>query len=111
MRYLEVHPISRKAAEEALASDDVETVCNGLLSTVFYDDDWQWAQDQCLILLDHESPDVKLLAATCLGHVARIHKTLDKEKVVRALQHRMDDPELRGTIQDALDDIKMFVHD
>ena len=59
------------------------------------------------------SPDAQLsgLAARCLGHLARIHRKLDKEKIVHALTLRQNTPEISGRIQDALDDIEMFVLD
>jgi hypothetical protein len=49
------------------------------------------------------------LAATCLGHVARIHKRLDLDLVLGALVPLKSDPVIGGYVRDALDDIKFFL--
>ncbi len=79
------------------------------MSVALNDPDWRWAQSKCLDLLDNESPDVRGLAATCLGHIARIHRQLDKEKVLIALREHLDDSTISGQIADALDDVDMFL--
>lgn len=49
------------------------------------------------------------LAATCLGHIARVHGRLDEDKVVVALRERLSDKEIVGRVVDALEDIEMFL--
>lgn len=100
---------NRSFAENELASGDVKRVCGALLSVAFQEPDWQWAQEKFLALLESESPDVRGLSATCLGHIARIHGKLDKGRVVAALNSHLDDKAILGQIEDALDDIAMFV--
>ena len=108
-QFHEVRPIGRDAAIEAFATGDAETICHALVAVAFHESDWQWSQERCLELLENEDPNVSSLAAACLGHVARIHKALDKERVVSALRNRMSDDRISGSIEDALDDIEMFV--
>jgi hypothetical protein len=48
------------------------------------------------------------MAAICLGHLARIHGTLDLDVVEPALERVLRDPNTTGDVQDALDDIRVF---
>jgi hypothetical protein len=110
MLYQSVQPISRSEAERIFAGNDEHEICNALVGVAFYDSDWKWVQDQCLRFLD--TPDIAIgirsLAATCLGHLARIHKTIDLNKVIPVLESLLNEPNM-GTAGDALDDIEMFV--
>jgi hypothetical protein len=107
-RFHQVPQISRDDALEAFATGDPEQICKALLSVAFHESDWRWVQDKCLEFFASDDPNVSGLAATCLGHIARIHRTLDKERVVAALGKRLGDPSIAGRIEDALDDIEMF---
>lgn len=104
----QVHPIQRDDALQVFASGDARQICRALVSVAFHERDWQWAQEQCLRFLAHDEAEISGLAATCLGHIARIHGILDKEQVVTALRQRLGDPRITGQIDDALDDIAMF---
>jgi len=108
-KFDEVKPLERMAAEAALASDETEQICQALVSIAFYEQDWQWVQEKCLVLLSSKASAIRGLAATCLGHIARMHGQWDKERVMGALRERMRDPAIAGSIEDALDDIAMFL--
>jgi hypothetical protein len=97
--------------ELLLRSDEISTVTDALLYITFSSEDIEWVQDQCLALLDHENDEVSGLAATCLGHVARLHRTINKSKVLPVLQNKLKDPRLSGRVQDALADIQRFAKD
>ena len=98
-----------KSAAELLSSDDPAVVTAALLDVTFNIADWQWVQDQCLRLIANSNKDIKGLAITCLGHLARIHSIIDKKKVLPALENVLKyDVALAGRAQDALDDITMF---
>jgi hypothetical protein len=53
--------------------------------------------------------EVARLAVTCLGHVARIHRTLDLDRVLPVLETLRKDPEIAASMGDALDDIEMYL--
>jgi len=72
-KFDEVKPLERMAAEAALASDDTEQICQALVSIAFYEQDWPWVQEQCLVLLSSKASAIRGLAATCVGHIARMH--------------------------------------
>lgn len=109
MSYQDFQPYNKRALEKAFALRDVKVICEALVSVALNDSDWRWAQNTCLEFLSNESPDVRGVAATCLGHIARIHCQLDKEKVHIALREHLDDNIISGQIADALDDIDMFL--
>ncbi|MFJ6669805.1 hypothetical protein ACIQMJ_01705 [Actinosynnema sp. NPDC091369] len=93
----------------AIASGDPQIANPALLELTYDDPDGEWVEP---ILLEHLAPKydvrLRLLAATCLGHVARIHGKITRRTVVPALQALLADPVVGGTAQDALDDIEQF---
>lgn len=107
--YREVEPIDRIEAERAFISGRPDLICDALVRVTFHDPDWQWVQRWCVHFLGFDSDEVRGLAATCLGHVARIHRTLDRELVVPMLERLTADPAIGGRAGDALDDIRQFL--
>lgn len=103
--------ITREAAEFAFASGDVRKIAFALVNVAFHDPDWRWVQDTCLNFTQSHDAGTRQIAVTCLGHLARIHRSLDLDKTVPILNKLMDDPELyvRGCTEDAIDDIQMFM--
>jgi hypothetical protein len=101
--------LSKERILELLKSDDVSIVTDALLYATFNFDSWIWLQDECLKLLNNKNVDIKGLAVTCIGHIARIHSSLDKEKVLPILCKKLFDEDISGRVQDTLDDINMFV--
>jgi len=81
-----------------------------LLEITFNDPDWQWVQNILLNVLENNSDlDVKRLTITYLGHTARIHQQIDKDKVVPVLENYLLVPELNGTVLDTFDDFDVFL--
>lgn len=109
MRYQSVEPISRSEAELIFAGEDTRAMVLALLSLAYHDPDWQWVQNQCLQFLDASDFNLRRMATLCLGHIGRIHGTIDWDVVVPRLVSLIHDPELGGTAEDALEDIRIFV--
>ena len=107
LTYQEPHPVNRDEAESAFASGDSERIARALVNVAFHEADWRWVQERCLGFARHDVAAVRQIAVTCLGHVARIHRRLDLERVLPALDELSCDPEVQ--VEDALDDIRMFV--
>lgn len=108
--YKEPEQKSREELLQRFSSGNSNEICDALISMAFYDNDWKWSQDQCLYFLEHTDPDVRGVAASCLGHIARIHNNLDRELVENALTTHLKDKNISGKVQDALDDIQMFMN-
>lgn len=53
--------------------------------------------------------DLRLNAATCLGHLARIHKNLDLGLVLPKLLPLKGDAAIGPLVEDALQDIRFFL--
>ena len=107
-KFSEVPEISRDDAYRAFSSGNAEEICGALVAITFHDPDLQWVQDLCLGFLSNGDSRISGLAATCLGHLARIHRSIDKEKVLGALRQHLSDDEIAGRVEDAIDDIEMF---
>lgn len=50
------------------------------------------------------------LAATCLGHLARVYGHLDEDRVVATLRRVQSIPYVRGAASTALEDSELFLH-
>jgi len=109
LTYREVVPTSRPELERLLESGNERAIIDALLSAAFYESDWRWVQNTCPQLLAHPAKWVRWNAATCLGHIARIHKDLDVEIVLPRLHALEDDSEIGSSVQDALDDISWYL--
>lgn len=110
MHYQEIKKISKREAESLFASQQINLVCEALIALAFYEQDWKWVQNKCLDYLENNNPEIRGVAATCLGHIARIHHKLEKKKVISALQKRLNDIQISGQVNDALDDIAIFLY-
>jgi hypothetical protein len=101
--------MDRNAVEAALRSGDSSAISRALVAAALHDPDWAWVQEHSLRLLSAAEPDVRGVAATCLGHLARIHGMLDLDRVEPRLRELRHDPALGGRAEDALDDIQQFM--
>jgi hypothetical protein len=101
--------MTRQQLTKAFASGKKDEICDALIAMAFYDEDWKWSQTQCLHFLSHSDPDVRGVAASCLGHIARIHHQLDQEIVESTLKQHLQDKLIAARVQDALDDIEFFL--
>lgn len=89
-------------------SHEPEIINNTLLYITFNIDDIDWVEDCCLSLIDNDNEDISGLAITCLGHIARIHSKINKQKVIPVLIEKQKSFNLSGRVEDALDDINIF---
>lgn len=82
-----------------------------LLRLSLHDTDPKWLEATLLPYLRHEHHGVRGVAAMCLGHVARLHGTLELDKVIPAIRVLLKDDvrETRGKAEAALADIEVFM--
>lgn len=109
MKFNNPEPKTREELEHNFNSNDVQLITESLVALALYEKDWRWAQNVCLAFLDNDNPDISGLAATSLGHIARVNRKLDKEKLKFALAKKINDPLIGGRVQDALDDIEIYL--
>lgn len=86
-----------------------EPVCDAIIRLALNDPDRHWVEGIALALTGSEDPNVRAVAATALGHVARIHGEINVSLVVPALKRLLGDPRTAGRAEDALSDIAIFV--
>jgi hypothetical protein len=101
--------LPREVAVEQLGSADSVARMDALLSLALYDPDGEFAQDRCLALLHDSDRDVVATAILGLAHIARLHGSLDLERVLPELQRLRAEPALLGRVEDAMDDIAVFI--
>ncbi|MFG3603073.1 hypothetical protein [Micromonospora chersina] len=95
----------------ALDRGELSRALDAMVGAALYGDgDWSELQELYLGLLDHEDRQVKALAATCLGHVARVYRQMDEARVVGALRRLRSTPYVGGAATTALEDIELFLH-
>ncbi|NUQ73531.1 MAG: hypothetical protein HUU21_08250 [Polyangiaceae bacterium] len=109
MRYEELDAISRPEAVIELNSRDRERVCRALVRVTLFDVDRAWIEDWLEKFLQSEDVWIRGVAATCVGHVARIHRALDLVRLAPLLRRLLDNPATAGKAQDAFDDIEVYI--
>lgn len=109
LEYEEIHPSSHAEAEVALKSDDHHLIARTLIAIGLHDDDWRWVQYHALDFLFHSSEAIVSAAILSLAHTARVNRSIDKHIVIPVLQSVAADSRYTGKVQDALDDIGMYV--
>lgn len=101
--------VTREEVEGAFTTGDPDALSRVLIAVAFHEPDADWAQDRCLAALDHPSAVVRGLAATCLGHLARIHRRIDLARVRPRLEALRSDPLVSKHAGDALVDIERYL--
>jgi len=109
MKYKDVQSISRSDAVKVLAGTDPMAISSALVSLALHDPDWRWVQGLCIERLRDRNEDIAGAAATCLGHLARIHRCLDVSVVIPALESARDYEPIRGRVEDALEDVQTYL--
>jgi hypothetical protein len=111
MKYETIEPISKDRAERLLAKDHRETICRTLVRIAMFEPDRHWAQSQCLRFAVHKDSFVRGVAATCLGHLARIHKTIDEDEVIPVVRQLLQDKNLqtRAIAEDTISDFSIYL--
>lgn len=107
-QYQEPPVTSLAALEAALAMGDSSLISDRLIGLALQGFDADWLTSTALDLTTHPSLNVRKASVTTLGHIARIHRTIDRDRVMTRLHSLSADPDLSGRVADALDDIEQF---
>ena len=108
-RYEPIPEMTRDEALGLLKAPDVLSRSKALLSLALYDPDWRWVQNLSLALIDDPDANLKGTAALALAHLARIHRTLDLDAVLPALERLKNDEVIGARVEDALSDIEIYI--
>ncbi|MFP4979474.1 CPCC family cysteine-rich protein [Paenibacillus sp. CN-4] len=91
-------------------SDNPDTIVDGLLSLALNADDGEFVQDLMVRYSRHENKTIRGIAILCFGHIARMHRAVNKELIIPLISDALNDEStfVRGHAHSALDDINMF---
>jgi len=103
-----VEPITRQEFIEVTNDNGTTEVCEALVRAVYFIDDYDWLIEKLNQFLDHPNDNIKSVTVTCYGHLARLHKTANKNELLTILQPLLANQKLSGYAEDAIDDIEMF---
>ena len=109
MLYHPVEPIERDKAEEIFDLGNEAAIVEALLSLAYYEPNGRWVQEKCLAFAQRGQGDVRRIAIVCLGHLARVHRKLDLDRVAKVFNELRDDTSVLGEIENAVGDIRVFV--
>lgn len=99
----------REAAVDSVLKGSVVDATDALLDLTYNESDRTWLQGLLLQCLDvGRHPQVRALAVTCVGHVARIDHEIESYLIEKLFELKAD-PNLTGIVEDALSDIASFV--
>jgi hypothetical protein len=105
LRYEEPVPATPTDVLAALERGDPRAAAQALVGAAFHYPDPQAVQDLCLRLLDGQDRALAATAATCLGHLARVHRQLNTDAIRAALDRQRGDRLVWPRAAEALDDI------
>ena len=111
MRYHDIEPIERAAAESLISAGNVEALRFAVVSVALHEPDCAWAEAFCTRLARHADPIVRGNAILGFGHIARLHSRLNLA-IVEPLIHVAladEDEHVRGQAESAADDIATFL--
>jgi hypothetical protein len=74
--YQRLDPIERNEAIALLESNESQVVAETILRLALHDPDAAWVTDRALALVESSDYGVRASAATALGHIARIHRSV-----------------------------------
>jgi len=106
--YESVKGIDKQEFSDLINQGRGEYICDALVRAVHHIDDHKWNLDNCTLFLQHSDPEVRGVAITCIGHIARLGGG-DKKELLRTLKTLLDDEELNGRVEDAIEDINTFL--
>ena len=110
-RYEPIPELTRTEVEAAIARDDPDELLRAVLAAALQAEDGAWAEDVCARLAAHPHPDVRGNAVLGLGHLARVHGRLDRERAMPLLEAALADADehVRGQADAAADDVEHFL--
>ncbi|MFV0480921.1 MAG: hypothetical protein ACK5LP_02950 [Campylobacteraceae bacterium] len=89
-------------------SSNKDAILKKLLYMTFHFQNYKWLYERCFELAKHKDIEVQKLAIVCIGHIARIHQKVDKQKVLAFFETIKYDENLKAEIENTLEDISIF---
>ncbi len=111
MKYEPIKKYSKVDIEKAVAESNANELSLMVLSVALYSEDFEYAENFCVQLSNHEHFNVRGNAIQGFAHIARIHRKLNKDKVKPIIEKALKDKNelVRGNANDAKDDTEIFL--
>ncbi|MBF0316358.1 MAG: hypothetical protein HQK52_23270 [Oligoflexia bacterium] len=112
MKYETIKPMNSKEEVSRILKEANSTrkKIDVLLGAIEGIDDQEWLQSLCLKYIDVDDIRVAHAAIQGCGYIARIFRKLDTELIIEKLSAVVQKhPELSCVVNDALDDMEMFM--
>lgn len=100
--------MDRYEAQRIFEGSNPEKIADAVLRIVYCDRDFEWVQSQCFRFANSCYENVKWIAIICLGHIARIHRKIDKGVALPLLTSLLNDDTYGSIASNALADINYF---
>jgi hypothetical protein len=100
---------SGRRLARALENGDPEEVQIALVASVFEEPDDDWMYEQCLAAAQMGPWQVTAVAATCIGHLARLRGYIRDEMLPFLESLPARDPRIRSYAEDAIEDVRFAI--
>jgi hypothetical protein len=108
--YEEAKDFSKKDILNIIERNQFEEIAVLPFNIGEYFPDWEFAQEICIKLTNHENAEVRANAIMGLAYIARTKTKLDKNIVLPIiLREYKENIDAKGIIEDAIDDINQFL--
>lgn len=87
----------------------VVLVCQSIVNAVHSISDYDWLLEQFCMLLNNPEMQIRGVTVSSIGHLARLNKQANKKQLLKILQPLLSDDEISGRVEDAIDDVNMFL--
>ncbi len=108
-KYVEPTFIDKSEFEKVLEFGSVESRCDAIVRAVYFISDYDWLLAKYTELLNGSDIQVRGVTATCIGHIARLNETADKNQLLKILMPLEYDKDIAGLVEDAIEDINVFL--
>ena len=108
LNYQPVESLSDARLLEDLQSGDPARIANALYSAVRFCDDSKWTQDHCIAFLTSPHVSVRWAAATCLGDLAFLRKSINAQIALDALIKAQEDQSIADPVSFSISLVNQF---
>jgi len=106
--YKEPENIDKNKFLKVIASGVTTLMCDAIVGAAYSINDYDWLLQQYVSLLKHTDLEVREVAITCIGHLARLNEDANKNELLGILVPLLSDNDLAGGTEDAIDDVNIF---
>ena len=110
--YRKIPALTTKEVDDSLSRDDPDELRFVAISASMFSDDFDSAQEICLLLANHSNGNVRGNAVQSFGHLARRFRKLDLLIVAPLYRSALRDPDgyVRSQAQDTLGEIRYYLN-